>query len=167
MPAGRPRARPPAPGPPRWDSTRSCHHRRHRFLEPVRIARLAAVGGAPRLRRRPWPAGHGQTLGRTADGALDRHSCVYSIVLTSKYQHLSKNLATETTMTAPEGRPKLLRRPERRRALISAAARAFARNGFAATNLDGVAAELSVAAVLISRHFDSKADLYRAVLDDL
>jgi AcrR family transcriptional regulator len=70
-------------------------------------------------------------------------------------------------MTAPEGRPKLLRRPERRRALIRAAARAFARTGFAATSLDDVAAEAGVTRVLIYRHFDSKADLYHAVLDDL
>jgi AcrR family transcriptional regulator len=65
----------------------------------------------------------------------------------------------------PEGRSKLLRRPERRRALIDAAARAFARSGFAATSLDDVAAEAGVTRVLIYRHFDSKADLYRAVLD--
>jgi AcrR family transcriptional regulator len=66
-----------------------------------------------------------------------------------------------------ERRPKLLRRPERRQALISAAARAFARDGFAATSLDDVAAEAGVTSVLIYRHFDSKADLYRAALDDV
>jgi AcrR family transcriptional regulator len=69
--------------------------------------------------------------------------------------------------TPPEARTKLLRRPERRQALISAAARAFARSGFAATSLDDVAAEAGVTRVLIYRHFDSKADLYRAVLDDV
>jgi AcrR family transcriptional regulator len=70
-------------------------------------------------------------------------------------------------VTPPERRSKLLRRPERRRALIDAAARAFARSGFAATSLDDVAAEAGVTRVLIYRHFDSKADLYRAVLDDV
>jgi AcrR family transcriptional regulator len=67
----------------------------------------------------------------------------------------------------PERRSKLLRRPERRQALISAAARAFARKGFAATSLEDVAAEAGVTRVLIYRHFDTKADLYRAVLDDV
>jgi AcrR family transcriptional regulator len=71
------------------------------------------------------------------------------------------------TVTTPERPSKLLRRPERRRTLIDAAARAFARSGFAATSLDDVAAEAGVTRVLIYRHFESKADLYRAVLDDV
>lgn len=64
------------------------------------------------------------------------------------------------------GRPKLLKRPERRRALMDAAARAFARGGYAATSLEDVAAEAGVTRALIYRHFESKAQLYRAVLDD-
>ena len=59
-------------------------------------------------------------------------------------------------MASNERRPKLLRRPERRQALISAAARAFARDGFAAASLDDVAAEAGVTRVLIYRHFDSR-----------
>jgi AcrR family transcriptional regulator len=62
---------------------------------------------------------------------------------------------------------KLLKRPERRRALITAAARAFARRGYAATNLDDVAAEAGVSRVLIYRHFDSKTQLYQEVLEDI
>jgi AcrR family transcriptional regulator len=46
-----------------------------------------------------------------------------------------------------------------------AATRAFARNGFEATNLNEVAEEAGISKVLLYRHFDSKADLYRAVLD--
>ncbi|MGH8774728.1 MAG: TetR/AcrR family transcriptional regulator [Jiangellaceae bacterium] len=65
------------------------------------------------------------------------------------------------------GRPKLMQRPERRRALMTAAAEAFARRGFAATSLDDVAAQAGVSRVLIYRHFDSKAQLYEAVLDDV
>ncbi|HET6297153.1 MAG TPA: helix-turn-helix domain-containing protein [Kribbella sp.] len=69
-------------------------------------------------------------------------------------------------MAAPtEG--KLMKRPERRRALIAAAARAFARSGYAATNLEDVAAEAGVSRVLIYRHFDSKTELYEAVLDEV
>lgn len=62
---------------------------------------------------------------------------------------------------------KLLKRPERRRALIAAAARAFARGGYAATNLEDVAAEAGVSRVLIYRHFQSKAELYEAVLAEV
>jgi len=67
---------------------------------------------------------------------------------------------------ADSGRPRLLKRPERRQALMDAAARAFARGGYAATSLDDVAAEAGVTRALIYRHFDSKTQLYRAVLDD-
>jgi len=58
-----------------------------------------------------------------------------------------------------------LRRLDRRDQLLSAATRAFARNGFEGTNLDDVAEEAGISKVLLYRHFDSKADLYRAVLD--
>jgi AcrR family transcriptional regulator len=66
-----------------------------------------------------------------------------------------------------DGGGKLLKRPERRRTLIEAAARAFARGGFAATSLDDVAAQAGVSRVLIYRHFESKTDLYEAVLADV
>ncbi|MGH9248879.1 MAG: helix-turn-helix domain-containing protein [Acidimicrobiales bacterium] len=46
--------------------------------------------------------------------------------------------------------------------LLAAAARAFARGGFAATGLDDVAAEAGVSRVLTYRHFDSKEQLYTA-----
>jgi AcrR family transcriptional regulator len=67
----------------------------------------------------------------------------------------------------PTEEGKLLKRPERRRALIAAATRAFARGGFAATNLDDVAAEAGVSRVLIYRHFESKTELYQAVLAEV
>ena len=57
-----------------------------------------------------------------------------------------------------------LRRAERRELLLAAATRAFARHGFAATSLDDVAREAGVSKVILYRHFESKADLYRAVL---
>lgn len=56
-------------------------------------------------------------------------------------------------------------RAERREQILDAATRAFARTGFAATSLDDVAAEAGVTHVILYRHFDSKTDLYRAVLD--
>jgi AcrR family transcriptional regulator len=58
-----------------------------------------------------------------------------------------------------------LRRAERREQVLTAATRAFARTGFAATSLDDVAAEAGISRVILYRHFESKADLYRAVLD--
>jgi len=58
-----------------------------------------------------------------------------------------------------------MRRAERHDQILAAATRAFARSGFAATSLDDVAAEAGVSRVILYRHFDSKTDLYRAVLD--
>jgi AcrR family transcriptional regulator len=58
-----------------------------------------------------------------------------------------------------------LRRAERREQLLAAATQAFARGGFAATSLDDIAQAAGISRVLLYRHFDSKTDLYRAVLD--
>jgi len=58
-----------------------------------------------------------------------------------------------------------MRRAERREQILAAATRAFARAGFAATSLDDIAAEAGVTRVILYRHFESKTDLYRAVLD--
>jgi AcrR family transcriptional regulator len=60
---------------------------------------------------------------------------------------------------------KRLPRAERRDQILAAATRAFARSGFAATGLDDIAAEAGISRVILYRHFDSKTDLYRAVLD--
>ena len=58
-----------------------------------------------------------------------------------------------------------MRRTERREQILCAASRAFSRRGFVSTGLDDVATEAGISRVLLYRHFDSKADLYRAVLD--
>jgi AcrR family transcriptional regulator len=58
-----------------------------------------------------------------------------------------------------------LGRAERREQLVVAATRAFARSGFSATSLDDIARVAGVSRVIVYRHFESKADLYRAVLD--
>jgi AcrR family transcriptional regulator len=58
-----------------------------------------------------------------------------------------------------------LRRAERREQLLAAATHAFARTGFANTSLDDIAEQAGISRVLLYRHFDSKTDLYRAVLD--
>jgi AcrR family transcriptional regulator len=67
----------------------------------------------------------------------------------------------------PEGStatPRLPRR-ERREQILAAATSAFARTGFADTSLEDIAAEAGVTRAILYRHFESKADLYRSVLD--
>jgi len=56
-------------------------------------------------------------------------------------------------------------RAQRREQILTAATHAFARAGFADTGLDDVAAEAGITRVILYRHFDSKAELYRALLD--
>lgn len=67
-----------------------------------------------------------------------------------------------------EGRSEPVRRlprAQRREQILAAATTAFARNGFAATGLDDIAAEAGITRVILYRHFDSKTDLYQAALD--
>jgi AcrR family transcriptional regulator len=56
-------------------------------------------------------------------------------------------------------------RAQRREQILEAATRAFARGGFATTGLDAIAAEAGVTPVILYRHFASKADLYREVIE--
>lgn len=58
-----------------------------------------------------------------------------------------------------------LPRAQRREQILTAATEAFARTGFAATSLDDIAAQAGITRALLYRHFDSKTDLYQAVLD--
>jgi AcrR family transcriptional regulator len=58
----------------------------------------------------------------------------------------------------------LLDRPARRASILAAAARAFAERGFADTAMDDVAAAAGITRLIVYRHFDSKQDLYVAVL---
>ena len=58
-----------------------------------------------------------------------------------------------------------LGRAERREQILAAATPAFARAGFAATSLDDIATAAGISRAILYRHFDSKSDLYRAVLD--
>jgi len=60
---------------------------------------------------------------------------------------------------------RLLRHNERQEQILRTAAVAFARGGFAATSMDDVAAEAGVTRLIIYRHFASKEELYRAVLE--
>jgi AcrR family transcriptional regulator len=74
----------------------------------------------------------------------------------------AKEPAPHTQAPAPVRR---LRRAERREQILAAATPAFARAGFAATSLDDIATGAGISRAILYRHFDSKSDLYRAVLD--
>lgn len=58
-----------------------------------------------------------------------------------------------------------LPRAQRREQILAAATEAFARGGFAATSLDDIAVQAGITRVILYRHFDSKTELYQAVLD--
>jgi AcrR family transcriptional regulator len=61
----------------------------------------------------------------------------------------------------------LMPRPERRAQLLRAAAGAFADAGFSATSMDDVARAAGITKLIVYRHFESKAELYRAILDEV
>lgn len=66
---------------------------------------------------------------------------------------------------APAAGRTLLSRQDRRASLLRGAAVAFARSGFAATSMDDVAAASGVSRLIVYRHFASKEELYRAILE--
>ena len=59
---------------------------------------------------------------------------------------------------------RLLRREERHASILHGAASAFARTGFAATSMEDVADACGVTKLIVYRHFESKEELYRAIL---
>jgi AcrR family transcriptional regulator len=59
----------------------------------------------------------------------------------------------------------LLARPERQASILRGAASAFARSGFAGTSMDDVAEACGVTKLIVYRNFDSKEELYRAILE--
>jgi len=60
---------------------------------------------------------------------------------------------------------KLLSRSQRHAAILQGAATAFATKGFASTAMEEVAAASGITKEIVYRHFASKEELYRAVLD--
>ena len=62
-------------------------------------------------------------------------------------------------------RRKLLSRAQRQATIFQGAARAFAAKGFAGTGMEEVAAASGISKEIVYRHFASKEELYRAVLD--
>jgi AcrR family transcriptional regulator len=72
---------------------------------------------------------------------------------------MSATRAAVTTQRLP--------RAERRRQIARAAAAVFMRGGFDGTSMDDVARQAGVTRLIVYRIFDTKDDLYRAVLDDV
>jgi AcrR family transcriptional regulator len=64
----------------------------------------------------------------------------------------------------PQPRRRLLPARERAAAILTVAARVFARRGYAATTIDQIAAEAGVSKLVVYRHFNSKKELYEAIL---
>jgi AcrR family transcriptional regulator len=62
-------------------------------------------------------------------------------------------------------RRKLLSRAQRQATILQGAASAFAAKGFAATGMEEVAAASGITKEIVYRHFASKEELYREVLD--
>jgi AcrR family transcriptional regulator len=77
-------------------------------------------------------------------------------------------MSTPAASRTPHAGPtRLLPRAERQAQVLRAAATAFARAGFAGTSMDDVAAAAGVTKLIVYRHFDSKEELYRAVLEQV
>ena len=56
-------------------------------------------------------------------------------------------------------------RAERVQQVLAAAAKAFARSGYAATSMDEIAAEAGISKLMIYRDFEGKRELYEAILE--
>ena len=69
-------------------------------------------------------------------------------------------------MVGTRGRRRMPR-AERVQQVLAAAARAFARSGFAATSMDEIAAEAGIGKLMIYRDFEGKRELYEAILESV
>src|SRR6516164_1644102 len=66
----------------------------------------------------------------------------------------------------PPGDRRRLSSDDRRRQLIRSAVDLFSRHGFSGTRTKDIAASCGVSEAILFRHFATKEDLYRAILDD-
>jgi AcrR family transcriptional regulator len=69
-------------------------------------------------------------------------------------------------MAGTRGRARVPR-AERVRLVLAAAARGFARSGFAATSMDQIAAEAGISKLMLYRDFEGKRELYEAILESV
>ena len=74
-------------------------------------------------------------------------------------------MSTPPSGSADSGGARRLPREKRRESILDGATRAFACAGFAATTMPEIAAESGITPLIVYRHFDSKEQLYRAILE--
>jgi AcrR family transcriptional regulator len=74
-------------------------------------------------------------------------------------------VSTSIAESSSKGPTRRLPREQRREVILAGATRAFGRAGFAATSMSDVASASGITQLIVYRHFESKADLYRAVLE--
>jgi AcrR family transcriptional regulator len=67
----------------------------------------------------------------------------------------------------PVRKRRLLPREARAASILRAAARMFGRGGYAGTSMDEIAAEAGVSKLMLYRHFNSKQELYEAILEQV
>ena len=72
-----------------------------------------------------------------------------------------------TTAPVTNDPPRQLSRADRRAAILRGAAQAFAGSGYAATSMEDLAAASGITKLIVYRHFASKEELYRAVLQQV
>jgi AcrR family transcriptional regulator len=70
----------------------------------------------------------------------------------------------ESPLVAPVGHRGPLPRAARQESILRGAARAFAGTGYAATSMEDIAAASGITKLIVYRHFASKEELYRSVL---
>ena len=70
-------------------------------------------------------------------------------------------------MGSAAGTRVLLGRAERQASILEGAAAAFARTGFSATSMEDAAAAAGITKLIVYRHFGSKEELYRAILQQV
>src|SRR5580704_303425 len=107
---------------------------------------------------------------RSSDTARSLSSCssVYSTCDVPIVRHLPLRVSTHgCILSRIQTESKLLPRVERRASIIRGAARAFASAGFAQTSMEDVADACGVTKLIVYRHFDSKEDLYREILQEV
>jgi|SRR5689334_23742869 AcrR family transcriptional regulator len=74
-------------------------------------------------------------------------------------------MAAGKPAAVPAGAKRRMRGPERRAQLLSVARRVFGRSGFHSVSMDDVAKEAGVTKPILYDHFNSKEELYVALLD--
>src|SRR5436190_20351877 len=74
-------------------------------------------------------------------------------------------MAASKPTTVPTGARRRMRGPERRAQLLTVARRAFGRSGFHGVSMDEVAKEAGVTKPILYDHFNSKEELYVALLE--